>query len=187
VRRIITTGLLAALASLMFAGVASAQAGWTANPGSSESGGVVTLDSNGQPFGTSYENLNLNVPVANGDTITFQWRTDDGSCGGGVPRVFIQGGAFNTHDGNLGQCSAPADGDGWRTWTATVSGISDGTAGYTGIVNDNTSNPSVLQVRNLVINGVSVLFNAEQCKKGGYAAAGFKNQGQCVSSFAKAK
>jgi hypothetical protein len=191
-RKSLTLGLAAAAASLAFAAPASAQ-GWAAtDSGTSYSNGVVTLDSNGQPDGTSYENPNLGVAVANGDEITFEWRTDDGECAGGIPRVFIQGGAFNTHDGFQDQCAETADGDGWRTWNATVTGITDGTAGHTGIVNDNTSDPSVLHVRNLVIGGTAVNLapaptSKDECKNGGWQNGPYKNQGQCVSSFAKAK
>ena len=80
-------------------------------------------------------------------------------------------------------------GDGWFRVTTTVSGITDGTAGHTGIVNDQTSDRGVMQVRNLVINGVAVLppSNKDQCKNGGWQLNGYKNQGACVSSFAKAK
>jgi hypothetical protein len=197
-RKSLTLGLLAAVASLAFAGTASAQTWQASDSGTSYSNGVVTLNNEGPPTnpdGTSYENSDLQVPVQGGDTITFEWRTDDGSCGGGVPRVFIRGGAYNTHNGNLAQCNEPADSDGWRTWTATVSSsIAPGDAGHTGIVNDNPSNPSILEVRNLVIGGTAVNLasaptNAGECKKGGWQATGtgFKNQGQCVSSFAKNK
>ena len=183
-------GLLAA-STLAFAAPALAQTGgWVAKPGTTVSGGVVTLDSRGQPAGTSYENPNLNVAVENGDTISFEYM---GPCGGGAPRVFIQGGAFNTFDPdpNGTACGTDTDGDGWFTVTQTVSGITNGTAGHTGIVNDNISNPSVVQVRNLIIDGVRVNLSngpaaptsAEQCKNGGWQAGGFRNQGQCVSSF----
>ena len=155
--------------------------------GTTVSGGVVILDSRGQSDGTSLENQNLNVAVENGDTISFEY---SGPCGGGAPRVFIQGGAFNTfdQDPNGGACGTDSDGDGFFTVTQTISGITNGTAGHVGIVNDNISNPSVIRVRNLVIGGVTVNLspapqNAEQCKNGGYVAGGFRNQGQCVSSF----
>lgn len=183
-------GLLAA-STLAFAAPAVAQSGgWIAKPGTTVSGGVVTLDSRGQAAGTSYENPNLNVAVENGDSISFEYL---GPCGGGAPRVFIQGGAFNTFDPdpNNTACGTDADGDGWFTVTQTVSGITNGTAGHTGIVNDNIANPSVIQVRNLTIDGVRVNLsngpaaptNADQCKNGGWQAGGFRNQGDCVSSF----
>jgi hypothetical protein len=182
-------GLLAA-STLAFAAPAAAQTGWVANPGTTVNGGIVTLDARGQPAGTSYENQNLNVAVQNGDTISFDYM---GPCGGGAPRVFIQGGAFNTFDPdpNNTACGTDTDGDGWFTVTQTISGITDGTAGHTGIVNDNIANPSVVQVRNLIIGGVRVNLsngpaaptNADQCKNGGFKAGGFKNQGECVSSF----
>jgi hypothetical protein len=184
-------GLLAASA-LAFAGPAVSQtgSGWVANPGTTVNGGVVTLDARGQASGTSYENTNLNVAVQNGDTISFEYM---GPCGGGAPRVFIQGGAFNTFDPdpNGTACGSDTDGDGWFTVTQTISGITSGTAGHTGIVNDQIANPSVIQVRSLVIGGVAVNLsngpaaptNADQCKNDGWKAGGFRNQGECISSF----
>ena len=155
--------------------------------GTTVSGGVVILDSRGQSDGTSLENQNLNVAVENGDVISFEYQ---GPCGGGAPRVFIQGGKYNTfdQDPNGSACGTDADGDGWFTVTQTISGITNGTVGHVGIVNDNISSPSVIRVRNLIIGGVTVNLtpapqNAEQCKNGGYVAGGFRNQGQCVSSF----
>ena len=187
-RKAVVTVGLAGLALLSVAAIAVAASGWIANPGSSYSDGVVTLANSGGA-GTSYENPNLDVPVEDGDTISFQWRSEDVNCGGGVPRVFIQAGAYNTFDGNPDACGTAPDADGWRTVTATISGVTAGPAGHTGIVNDNPSDTGTIQVRNLVINGVSVLpiSNAEGCKKDGWKADGYKNQGQCVSSFAKAK
>ena len=184
--QVVLLSLVAVLASAAVAVAATAP--WTAGPGTSYSNGVVTLNNAGGP-GTSYETSNLDVPVENGDTISFEYRTSDVSCGGGVPRVFLQGGAYNTFDGNPDQCGTDADGDGWSTVTGTVSGIADGTAGHTGIVNDNPSDTGTIQVRNLVIGGVAVLppGNAGACKNGGWQLGGYKNQGQCVSSFAKAK
>ena len=178
---------LVASSVLLVSTPAFAQTGWVANPGTTVSGGVVTLDSNGQPSGTSFENANLDVAVENGDTISFDYM---GPCSGGAPRVFIQGGAYNTWDQDpmVGSCGTDADNDGWWTVTQTVSGITNGTAGHTGIVNDQIASPSVIQVRNLVIGGVAVNLapaptSAEQCKNGGWQAGGFRNQGQCVSSF----
>jgi|GEM_PF-2969109 len=177
--------------ALLGSTAATAQtSGWVANPGTTVNGGVVTLDARGQPTGTSYENPNLNVAVENGDTISFEYM---GQCGGGAPRVFIQGGAFNTFDPdpNNTACGTDSNGDGWFTVTQTVSGITNGTAGHTGIVNDQIAAPSVIQVRNLIIGGVAVNLsngpaaprNADECKNGGWRAGGFRNQGECVSSF----
>ena len=187
-----------ALAAVFMAGVASTSFAQTTtsgfqatDSGTTVSGGVVRLDSNGQADGTSFENPNLQLQVKNGDVISFEFQ---GPCGGGAPRVFIQGGAFNTfdQDPNGGACGTDADGDGFFTVTQTISGITAGPAGNVGIVNDNISNPSVVLVRNLIIGGTPVLLapaprNAEQCKNGGFAAGGFRNQGQCVSSFNRNK
>ena len=141
---------------------------------------MIRLDNNGQPDGTSLENPNLGIQVQNGDVISFEYK---GDCGGGAPRVFIQGGAYNTFDGNT--CGSAPNAEGYRTITGTVSGIVNGTAGYTGIVNDNPSNPTVIFVRNVTIDGVNIFApaNASQCKNGGYRFGNYKNQGDCVSSF----
>jgi hypothetical protein len=114
-------------------------------------------------------------------------------CGGGVPRVFIQGGAYNTWDDDPAQCDDHvALGDGWFRVTQDVEGITDGTAGHTGLVNDQTSDRGVIEYRNLTIGGQAVSLapppaNAAECKKGGWQNGPYKNQGACVSSFAKAK
>ena len=188
------SGFGVAVASLaLFVSVAGAASGpWVANPGTMVEDGVVTLDSTGQPAGTSYENLTLDVPVENGDEITFEYR---GDCGGGAPRVFIQGGDYNTWDADPTQCPGTPVGDDWYELSGTVAGIVDGTAGHTGIVNDNTSDPGIIEVRNVVIAGVAVLDEDTStpapgekgaCKKGGWtelaheSGSDFKNQGQCI-------
>jgi hypothetical protein len=169
-------------------GTVAMAASWVANPGTSFDDGIVTLDSTGQAAGTSYEHADLDIAVANGDVISFEYR---GACGGGAPRVFIQGGAYNTWDANPAQCPGTPVGDGWYALSGTVAGITNGTAGHTGIVNDNTSNPGVVEVRNLVIAGVTVFLGEtpdekDACKKGGWAdlqredGSTFKNQGQCI-------
>ena len=187
-RSLMKAGLLSALVVLAVSAVAvAASPGWTGNS-ATETNGVVTLVNSGS--GSSYENQDLQIPVANGDTISFEYFSADVNCGGGVPRVFIQGGAYNTfdQDPNGTACGSDADGDGWFTVTQTISGITAGDAGYTGIVNDNPADPGTIQIRNLKIAGVTVFASsAAGCKNGGWKAGGYKNQGQCVSSFAKAK
>ena len=84
-------------------------------------------------------------------------------------------------------CGTDADGDGWFRVSTTVQGIEDGTAGHTGIVNDNIASPSVIQVRNLTIGGTAVLLapaptSKDECKHGGWEAGGFKNQGACIAA-----
>ena len=75
----------------------------------------------------------------------------------------------------------------------TISGIADGTAGHTGLVNDNPSDLGTIEFRNVTINGVSLLpprapQNKDECKDGGWKIGdNYKNQGDCVSSFAKKK
>lgn len=169
-----------ATSALIFTGSAHAAdpaKGWTANAGTSVGeDGVVTLDSTAGP--TSYENLDLDVEVANGDLITFEYR---GACTGGAPRVFVQGGAYNTWDDSpmADSCGSDTDGDGWWLVSTEVNGISDGTAGYTGIVNDNTANPTVIEVRNLTIGDEDIRLVAKT------AASTKANHGQCVKTAAK--
>ena len=102
-------GLTTAAAIFAVTAVAAVATGWApTDSGTTYSNGVVTLDSRGQADGTSYENAALDVQVANGDKITFEYR---GPCGGGAPRVFIQGGAYNTFDQDPnGTTSEPACG-----------------------------------------------------------------------------
>lgn len=194
-RRVLQVCLIAVAALLAAAGTASAASpAWTAAPGASYADGVVTLVNSGGA-GTSYENAALDVAVANGDLITFEYSSTDVTCGGGTPRVFIQGGAFNTFDGNAAACGV-AIGDGWYRVTATVSGIVDGTAGHTGIVNDNPADTGTVLVRNLTIDGQAVALGTtptgeaptdkQGCKKGGWRNGPYKNQGQCVRAFTKA-
>jgi hypothetical protein len=200
--RVWKAGLLTVVACLAMGGTAlAASASWTANPGSSYSDGVVTLTNSGGA-GTSYENPNLDVPVVNGDKLTFEYSSTDVTCGGGTPRVFIQGGLFNTFDQDPNNVTAEpacgvAIGDGWFRVTTTVTGIVDGTAGHTGIVNDNPADPGTVLVRNLTIAGQPVPLGNEEpstgptskseCKHGSWRAGPYKNQGQCVSHFAKAQ
>lgn len=152
--------------------------------------GIVTIvNGPDDPFGSSYEGTST-VPVEDGTVVSFQWKSDDVSCGGGVPRLFIQGGAYNTFDGNPDACGTDA-GDGWSTVTETLSGFS-GTVGHFGLVNDNPSNKGTVQFRNVTVDGVSLLpplapQNKDQCKDGGWQNGAYKNQGECVSRFAKTK
>lgn len=168
-----------AASSLLLAGAAhSAEPaeGWVANPGTTVTDdGTVVLDATAAA--TSYENQNLQVAVKNGDTITFEY---SGTCTAGAPRVFIQGGAYNTWDADpMGaSCGTDTDGDGWPNVTGTVAGITEGMAGSTGIVNDWSAN-GVIQVRDLTIAGTAI----ELARKAEETAP--KNHGQCVKAAAK--
>src|SRR4051812_38236806 len=90
--RYIKLSLLAVVATLAFAGVATAaSAPWVGNPGSTFDPATRTVTLVNSGAGTSFESSSIDVPVVNGDTISFQWRSTDVACAGGVPRVFIQG------------------------------------------------------------------------------------------------
>lgn len=166
--------------------VALTATGASAAPGTFDPAtGIVTLVNDGT--GSSYE-FNSTVPVANGDTITFEYRSTDVACAGGVPRVFIQNGAYNTFDADPagpGACGV-AIGDGWYRVTGTVTGVTAGPAGTVGFVNDNPADPGTIEFRNLTINGTSLLPAPQDpkdaCKNGGWKAGGYKNQGQCISA-----
>jgi hypothetical protein len=190
------TFAIALMAVGLLAGSAAAASadGWVAGPGTTADGGVVTLVNSGGS-GTSYEHPDLDVEVEDGDTVSFQWRSPDGSvtCGGGVPRVFIRGGSYNTFDqdpAGPGACGTLGE-DGWYTVTGTISGITDGRAGHTGIVNDNPADPGTIEVRNLVIAGERIALSdgeptsKEGCKSGGWRNGPYRNQGECVSAFAR--
>ena len=145
--------------------------------------------------GGSYEIGNSTVPANNGDTLSFEYRTSDVACAGGVPHVFIQGGAYNTFDADParpGRAAPIATDDGWFTVNGTIAGITNGTAGHVGLVNDNPVDPGTIEFRNVTINGVSLLpplapQNKDQCKNGGWQNGNYRNQGECVSFFARNK
>lgn len=170
-----------AASSLLLAGAANAAEpaeGWVANPGTTVTDdGTVVLDASAAP--TSYENQDLQVAVKNGDMITFEY---EGTCSAGAPRVFIQGGAYNTWDADpMGaSCGTDTDGDGWPNVTGTVAGITDGMAGYTGIVNDVSAN-GVIKVRDLKIAGTAI----ELVEKAEETKPKKANHGQCVKAAAK--
>lgn len=152
--------------------------------------GIVKITNPGG-LGASYEDTS-SVPVVNDDTLSFEYRSADVNCGGGVPRVFIQGGAYNTFDGDAGQCGTDTDGDGWYTVTGTISGIVDGTVGHFGLVNDDPSDAGTVEFRNVTVNGASLLppmapQNKDECKNGGWRNGSYRNQGECVSVFARSK
>lgn len=177
-------------AGLLF-GLASSNA--QAAPGTYDpnTGIVTVVNSETDVAGSSYEGTST-APVANGSVVSFEWRSTDVNCGGGVPRVFIQAGAYNTFDGNPNQCGGTADADGWRTVTGTVSGIVDGQVGHFGLVNDNPSDRGTIQFRNVTVDGVSLLpplapQNKDECKNGGWRNGSYRNQGECVSHFARSK
>jgi hypothetical protein len=189
-KKLITALALSAIALTVAAGSAHA-AGGTYDPTT----GVVTVNNTGG-LGASYENESSTVPAANGDTLSFEYRTTDVTCAGGTPRVFIQAGEYNTFDADPagpGACGTDADGDGWFTVTGTISGITDGVAGHIGLVNDNPADPGTIEFRNVTIDGVSLLpamapaapQNKEQCRNGGWQHGGYRNQGACVSAFAR--
>lgn len=182
------------VAVLLIAAPASASA-WIGAVGATQSNGVVTLNNSAGP--TSYENPSIDIGIVNGQTISFEYRvTTAGAstlCAGGTPRVFVQGGVYNTHDGLGGEgtcASRTVDlGDGWHRVTGTISGVGLGsTAGHVGLVNDNTSAPRTIEIRNLTIAGVTVFtIGKDGCKGGGWLSGGHRNLGQCVSSVAKVK
>jgi hypothetical protein len=176
---------------VVFAALTITASGASAASSFDSATGVATVTNDGT--GASYEIADSPVAVQNGDTLTFEYRTADVTCAGGTPRVFIQGGAYNTFDADPagpGACGTDTDGDGWFTVTGTVSGVTDGTAGHVGLVNDNPTDPGTVEFRNVTIDGASVLPPAtpaeeedpkETCKNGGWREQGYRNQGACVS------
>lgn len=185
-------GLAAVTLAIVLGASAAAAAGGTYDPDT----GIVTVTNTGGA-GASYEIEASTVPAANGDVLSFEWRSSDVACGGGAPRVFIQAGAYNTFDADPagpGACGTDADGDGWFTVNGTVAGIVDGVAGHIGLVNDNPADLGTVEFRNVTLDGASLLpprssdddpTSKEECKKGGWRNANWRNQGACVSHFAR--
>ena len=98
---------------------------------------------------------NVNVPIANGDIVTFEYL---GPCLAGAPRVYVQGGAYNTWDADPagpGACGADSDPTTWTLVTGTITGVTAGPAGLVGVVND--GGQGTIQVRNVTVDGVEVL------------------------------
>jgi hypothetical protein len=156
---VVMTMVMALLISTV--GVGLANTGWTANDGTTFDGGMIMLDNRQTVGGTSYEHDQLDIDITDGDTISFEYNVLDGpaACtGDGAPRVFVQGGIYNTHDASMnnGAVCGGHTGDAgvWVTVTTVITGVTDGPAGATGIVNDGASR--VIAVRNLVIAGETV-------------------------------
>jgi hypothetical protein len=183
-------GLVVTALAIALGASAAGAAGGTYDPDT----GVVTVTNTGGA-GASYEIEHSMVDAANGDVLSFEWRSSDVVCGGGVPRVFIQGGAYNTFDhdpAGEGACGTDDDGDGCVT--GTVTGIVDGDAGHIGLVNDNPADLGTIEFRDVTLDGVSLLppmtpdpepTAKDECKDGGWREAGWRNQGECVSHFAR--
>ena len=184
-RAVLTAVATAALTLTGGSAIADADAdnfapGWTAPNGgvTVSEDGVVTLTDN-ETTGVSYENEDVDVLIEDGDTISFEY---SGPCGGGAPRVFVQGGAYNTfdEDPNDDACGdATGDGDWWLV-TTTIDGVTAGEAGHVGIVVDSLDGRTVM-VRNLVIAGEEI----QLVERGGGNGARAQNHGQCVSSADK--
>ena len=92
------------------------------------------------------------IPVLAGDTVTFDFL---GTCGGGVPRVFLQfdGGAAageNTFD--AGTCTMSSAGAGTATYTITKNGT------ITGFAEIHDSDNGQTTYSNLVIAGTRINF-----------------------------
>lgn len=177
-------------------GAAGAQAAtWHANPGASydPSTGTVTLDSTNGP--TSYETENAGVQINTGDQIRFDYT---GPCHAGAPRVYIRVNGtteYNTFDDpDTTGCNVTNQAnDSGGTVVATYDGPS-GTIDRLYLVND-SGTPSVNTIRNLTIGTTVVPLgpppgpptNKDQCKNGGWQNGPYRNQGECVSTFAKNK
>jgi hypothetical protein len=73
-----------------------------------------------EEFGGSSLQCEADLTVVAGDRITFDYTIENGSCGGGIPRIYvvIDGDYYNTFDGNPGQCGV----NGTVTYTISVSG-----------------------------------------------------------------
>lgn len=116
--------------------------------------------------GVSDEFTRDDIQIQDGDTISFEYRMTGVSCGGGVPRMFVQGGAYNTFDGgpSLASCGEDTDGDGWFEVSQTLSGIGGPSpAGLIGLVNDQIADHGVIEYRNVTLAGEALLPDFDHC------------------------
>jgi hypothetical protein len=204
--RLVKSAMTAGATLALAAGVALAAtftlSPWTFDP--DDTGGVVS-----QVEGDGDLRLEKNVPTATNASagaeiqgveglsttgLTLEFDVD-GYCGAGAPRfnVYLESGATIF----LGCIHGDADVDGHVSFTAgetyggvlfpegeTVTGID--------IVQDEEGQTTL---SNIMVNGEEVMLDAaalkEQCKKGGWQdmtdadGNSFRNQGQCVSYFAR--
>jgi hypothetical protein len=164
----------------------------------------------GCPWGTTYGGLELNGGPTDPSAVTalsFAYKADTTGSGGGSPRLvleFSDGGSADlrplnwtadvwvtvdglgftpTWDNNGGSC-------GYRynvTWADILDCHSGTTITSIYLVNDSgwlypTSGEQVV-LDAVNVNGIGFGPDKDTCKKGGFVALGFKNQGECVASF----
>lgn len=111
----------------------------------------------------------------------------DGYCGAGAPRYNVE---LTNGDTIFLGCIYGNDGSGNVTFTAgnTYGGVlfpEGQTVQAIQLVQDEEGQTTLT---NITVNGMTVTAAPgtlkDQCKKGGYEALGYRNQGQCVSAFA---
>ena len=91
------------------------------------------------------------IAVTAGDLITFDYTIENGSCGGGIPRIYVViGGTFyNTFDDQPGQCGVGG--------SVTYAIPATGTVTEVGFVSDSrTGLDSTVTYRNAKIDGVTL-------------------------------
>jgi hypothetical protein len=113
----------------------------------------------------------------------------DGYCGAGAPRfnVYLENGDVVF----LGCIHGDADADGHVSFTAgnTYGGVlfpEGETVSMIQIIQDEEGQTTL---SNIMVNGMEAVADPQaakdQCKNGGWESLGYKNQGQCVSAYAK--
>ncbi len=166
------------------------------------------------PWGTTYGGAELvggpTDPTAL-TSISFSYKPNASGAGGGSPRLVIEfsdggsadlrplnwtAGVWELVDGLTLSGNAGWDNNGgtcgfvYNTSWAAVLACHAGTS-ITSIflVNDSgwLHDPEQVILDGANINGIPFGATKDACKKGGYVALGFRNQGQCVSSFVSNK
>ena len=168
------------------------------------------------PYGYTYGGAELVGGPSDPAAITavsFVYKPDKTGGSGGSPRLVMQfndGGQASLRPLNwVAGVWAPVNGlattptEAWdndvggcgylynTTWTAIVACHPGAAITAIYIINDSFwlagYDPEEVILDDVNVNGITLAPTAEACKKGGFAALGFRNQGQCVAFFTSKK
>jgi hypothetical protein len=109
------------------------------------------------PSGSSLQ-CEAEIAVQEGDLLTFDYVIENGSCGGGIPRIYIviDGDFYNTFDTNPGRCGAGED-FGSTSGSVTYEIEATGTVTEIGFVSDRRDGEySTVIYSNAQIDGVTL-------------------------------
>lgn len=164
------------------------------------------------PYGVTSGGIELVGGPTDPATLTpilFQYRSDHTGGGGGSPRLVVEfsdggrgelrpinwvAGAWETVDGLAPSANVGWDNNGgpcgYRynvSWTEIMGCHAGETVTAIYLVNDSgwLYDPEQVMLRAVNVNDIRFGPTKNDCKKGGFVALGFKNEGLCVSSFVR--